>query len=91
MKTATELFTEARDFLIYHRTDYEAAYKDYQTPQLEKFNWALDWFDVLAKKLPNCSVDCAQSAQTVARSKKFLIKKCLNALLKSLAIFKSSA
>ncbi|MFM6930343.1 MAG: AMP-binding protein [Bdellovibrio sp.] len=49
MKTATELFKEARDFLISHRTDYEIAYKNYRQPPLEKFNWALDWFDVLAK------------------------------------------
>lgn len=49
MKTATELFKEARDFLITHRTDYETAYRDYRRPQLDKFNWALDWFDVLAK------------------------------------------
>ncbi|MGE5085992.1 MAG: AMP-binding protein, partial [Bacillota bacterium] len=49
MKTATELFKESRDFLISHRTEYEIAYKNYRRPQLENFNWALDWFDVLAK------------------------------------------
>lgn len=36
---------EARDFLIRHRADYETAYREFQWPRLERFNWALDWFD----------------------------------------------
>ena len=28
-----------------HRTDYATAYRDFRWPDLEKFNWALDWFD----------------------------------------------
>ena len=43
-------FREARDFLLAHRTDYATAYGGFAWPQLETFNWALDWFDgVLAK------------------------------------------
>ncbi len=42
-------FVQARDFLQAHRTDYETAYRDYQPPQLTEFNWALDYFDVMAK------------------------------------------
>jgi acetyl-CoA synthetase len=38
-------FKAARDFLVTHRTDYATAYRDFQWPELEKFNWALDWFD----------------------------------------------
>jgi acetyl-CoA synthetase len=38
-------FKAARDFLLAHRTDYETAYRDFRWPDLEKFNWALDWFD----------------------------------------------
>jgi acetyl-CoA synthetase len=45
---ATETFRAARDFLIEHRTDYDTAYRDFQWPQMPEFNWALDWFDVLA-------------------------------------------
>ncbi len=42
-------FVQARDYLQAHRTDYETAYRGYQPPQLTKFNWALDYFDVMAK------------------------------------------
>jgi acetyl-CoA synthetase len=38
-------FKAARDFLLAHRTDYATAYRDFRWPDLEKFNWALDWFD----------------------------------------------
>jgi acetyl-CoA synthetase len=41
-------FVEARDFLLAHRTDYETAYRDFRWPQLTEFNWALDYFDVMA-------------------------------------------
>src|SRR3954470_12078759 len=39
---------EARDFLLTHREDYDTAYREFRQPELEAFNWALDWFDVLA-------------------------------------------
>jgi len=39
---------EARDFLLAHRTDYEFAYRHYNWPQLDEFNCALDYFDVMA-------------------------------------------
>src|SRR6185437_8500434 len=35
----------ARDFLLARRADYDTAYRDFRWPVLEKFNWALDWFD----------------------------------------------
>jgi acetyl-CoA synthetase len=38
-------FKAARDFLLAHRTDYATAYRDFRWPNVEKFNWALDWFD----------------------------------------------
>jgi acetyl-CoA synthetase len=38
-------FKAARDFLLAHRTDYATAYRDFRWPDLEEFNWALDWFD----------------------------------------------
>jgi acetyl-CoA synthetase len=43
--TPYQRFTQARDFLQRHRTDYDTAYRDYQPPQLDNFNWALDFFD----------------------------------------------
>ena len=42
-------FTEARDFLFKHRTDYLAAARDFRWPALKEFNWALDYFDVMAQ------------------------------------------
>ncbi len=38
-------FKAARDFLLAHRTDYATAYRDFRWPEVDKFNWALDWFD----------------------------------------------
>jgi acetyl-CoA synthetase len=40
-----EAFKAARDFLFAHRTDYRAAHAGFHWPQLEHFNYALDWFD----------------------------------------------
>jgi acyl-coenzyme A synthetase/AMP-(fatty) acid ligase len=48
--TATERLRAARDFLLVTRDDYERAYREFTWPQLDTFNWALDWFDVLAAK-----------------------------------------
>ncbi|MGE8067108.1 AMP-binding protein [Pseudomonas sp. NPDC089569] len=42
-------FLIARDFLITHRTDYETAVRGFLWPQLSEFNWALDYFDSMAK------------------------------------------
>jgi len=46
--SATRAFLQARDFLLQHRTDYAAAYAGFTWPTLERFNWALDYFDVMA-------------------------------------------
>ncbi|MFE7034529.1 AMP-binding protein [Streptomyces sp. NPDC057621] len=44
----TESFRAARDFLLAHREDYSTAYEGFSWPRPEYFNWALDWFDVIA-------------------------------------------
>lgn len=46
---ATETFRAARDFLLQHRADYAAAYEGFRWPRTDHFNWALDWFDVIAE------------------------------------------
>jgi acetyl-CoA synthetase len=48
MTTGTELFRSARDFLLEHREDYATAYEGFAWPRPARFNWALDWFDVVA-------------------------------------------
>ncbi|RSN21983.1 AMP-dependent synthetase [Streptomyces sp. WAC 05977] len=45
---AYRTFREARDYLLAHREDYETAYRDFTWPRPAEFNWALDWFDVVA-------------------------------------------
>ena len=49
MASPYERFIRARDFLQRHRTDYATAYRDYAQPELDEFNWALDFFDVQAR------------------------------------------
>jgi acetyl-CoA synthetase len=50
---AIQEFRDARDLLLAHGEDYEAAYRDFRWPQLETFNWKVDWFDgVLAAEQP---------------------------------------
>jgi acetyl-CoA synthetase len=45
---ATAAFRAARDTLLKHSTDPDAATAEFRWPQLDRFNWALDWFDALA-------------------------------------------
>ena len=45
----TESFRQARDFLVAHRTDYEGACRGFEWPRPERFNWAVDWFDAIAR------------------------------------------
>ncbi|KND40315.1 MULTISPECIES: AMP-binding protein [Streptomyces] len=47
--SATDEFRVARDFLLAHREDYATAYEGFTWPRPEYFNWALDWFDVIAR------------------------------------------
>jgi acetyl-CoA synthetase len=47
--TSTEAFLDARKFLLANRNDHARACAGFRWPQLETFNWALDWFDVYAR------------------------------------------
>lgn len=47
--TAVTEFLAARDFLLQHRSDYATAYAGFTWPKLKEFNWALDYFDAMAK------------------------------------------
>ncbi len=42
-------FIAAREVLFRHREDYARAYREFQWPKLDRFNWALDYFDVMAR------------------------------------------
>ena len=41
-------FLRARDFLLANRSNYAKAYQEFQWPALERFNWAFDYFDIMA-------------------------------------------
>ena len=49
-------FLSARDFLLQHRNDYGFVYQKFRWPQLEKFNWALDYFDGFARGNPKTAL-----------------------------------
>jgi acetyl-CoA synthetase len=52
-RSGTDLFRSARDLLLAHRTDYPAAVAGFAWPELDEFNWALDWFDAIAAEHPD--------------------------------------
>lgn len=46
---SSEAFRQAREILLIHRTDLDAARRAFRWPELDEFNWARDWFDELAR------------------------------------------
>jgi acetyl-CoA synthetase len=48
--TPAQRFLAARDFLLRHRTDYDRAYREFAWPALDEFNWAIDYFDAMARE-----------------------------------------
>ncbi|HEX6016628.1 MAG TPA: AMP-binding protein, partial [Burkholderiaceae bacterium] len=48
---AARAFVAARDFLLAQRSDQAVAARDFRWPVLDRsdFNWALDYFDALAR------------------------------------------
>ncbi|MDB6091021.1 MAG: acsA [Gammaproteobacteria bacterium] len=47
--SSSAAFIRARDFLLTYRNDYAAAFRGFAWPVLDEFNWALDYFDDLAR------------------------------------------
>jgi acetyl-CoA synthetase len=56
MSSSASAFLDARAFLIEHREDYATAYRDFRWPVLTEFNWALDYFDVIAHDNPQVAL-----------------------------------
>jgi acetyl-CoA synthetase len=52
-RPATAAYRAARDLLLARREDYQAARAGFRWPELTEFNWALDWFDVIAAEHPD--------------------------------------
>ena len=45
---AAAAFLASRACILKYRTDYDAAVREFRWPRQERFNWALDYFDVVA-------------------------------------------
>lgn len=50
---ATSAIREMRDFLFANATDYDAAREGFAWPSPTEFNFALEWFDVVAGETPD--------------------------------------
>jgi acetyl-CoA synthetase len=83
--TSAKSFFDARELLWRHRTDYERAYREFVWPELDEFNWALDYFDVIAQDnhepalwivddpaSPGMKLSFAQMSERSARMANFL-------------------
>jgi len=46
---SADAFKAARQQLLDLREDYDSAYETFKWPELNEFNWALDWFDDYAR------------------------------------------
>lgn len=66
--TPTERFLRARDLLLRHREDHEAACASFAWPELPQFNWALDYFDVVARGEPRPALRMVDDVGEEARS-----------------------
>jgi acetyl-CoA synthetase len=52
-----EAYRAARDMLVRHRDDYDAAVAAFHWPDVgDRFNWALDWFDPVAASNPRTAL-----------------------------------
>ncbi|MDR2896451.1 MAG: AMP-binding protein [Propionibacteriaceae bacterium] len=49
----TAVVRQARDFLFDHATDYQGAVDGFTWPELNEFNFAIEWFDVIAGEHPD--------------------------------------
>jgi acetyl-CoA synthetase len=47
--TELDRFLAARDFLIASRSDADTACAGFEWPKLDRFNWAIDYFDAIAR------------------------------------------
>jgi acetyl-CoA synthetase len=55
--TGREAYRAARDMLVRHRDDYDAAVAAFHWPDVgDRFNWALDWFDPVAAANPRTAL-----------------------------------
>ena len=63
----SDAFLATRDFLLAHRDDFTGARAGFQWPQLDRFNWAVDYFDAMAAGNPACALQVLSDDGTVER------------------------
>jgi acetyl-CoA synthetase len=56
MTPEAKAFAEARSHLLAHRSDHAGAVAGFAWPELQHFNWALDWFDLHALGNPRIAL-----------------------------------
>jgi acetyl-CoA synthetase len=66
--TPTDAFERARDVLLRNRDDLERARAEFRWPELGEWNWAWDWFDVLAQKNDGPAIVIVSEAHGVTRA-----------------------
>lgn len=59
----TPSFRAARDLLLRLRTDYADARRSFEWPRPDRFNWALDWFDDIARDNPGIALRLMQERE----------------------------
>ena len=64
---ATAKVRAARDLLFAHADEYEGAVAAFAWPDLDEFNFALEWFDVVAREHPERVAVTIVDADLVAR------------------------
>ncbi|MFM8768161.1 MAG: AMP-binding protein, partial [Rubrivivax sp.] len=65
--TELDRFLAARDFLLAHPDDLDAACAGFSWPQLQHFNWAIDYFDSMARDNDAPALHIAEESGTQAR------------------------
>jgi acetyl-CoA synthetase len=65
--TPTEAFQRARDTLLRNREDLERARAEFVWPRQDEFNWAWDWFDVVAKASDRSALVLVSEGRGVTR------------------------
>jgi acetyl-CoA synthetase len=61
----TEEFRAARDLLLATRLDHDAACRSFRWPRFQSFNWALEWFDVVAGSSTRAALELVAPDGTV--------------------------
>ncbi|HEY3545467.1 MAG TPA: hypothetical protein VGK17_05180 [Propionicimonas sp.] len=65
---ATEAVRKVRDFLLEHGQDYAGAVAGFEWPDLDEFNFATEWFDVVAGEHPDRAAVTIVSADLSTQS-----------------------